>query len=79
MAGNIFDELKSQFSPQTVDVRGENAHAHAVRFLELLAKQVPEEEERKKLMATWMRSIKARDYKTFQRALKRYGGHREEG
>lgn len=79
MAGNIFEELKAKFSPKTVDIRGEDAHAHAVRFLELLAKQVPEEEDRKKLMATWMRSIKARDYKTFQRALKRYHRRREEG
>jgi hypothetical protein len=79
MTGNIFEELKSQFSSQTVDVRGENAHAVAVKFLELLAVQVPEEEERKKLMATWMRSVKARDYKTFQRALRRYHRRREEG
>jgi hypothetical protein len=79
MAGNIFDELKAQYSPQRVSVRGEEAHAHAVKFLELLTKQIPEEEERKKLMATWMRSIKERDYKKFQRALKRYHRRREAG
>jgi len=79
MAGNIFDELKAQFSPHRVGVRGEEAHAHAVKFLELLTKQIPEEEERKKLMATWMRSIKERDYKKFQRALKRYHRRREAG
>jgi hypothetical protein len=79
MTGNIFEELKSQFSPKTVDVRGENAHAMAVKFLELLTTQIPEDEECKKLMATWMRSIKDRDYKKFQRALKRYHRRREAG
>ncbi len=79
MSGNIFEELKGQFSPQTLDVRGENAHAAAVRFLELLQQQIPEEDERRKLMSTWMRSVKDKDYKKFQRALKRYHRRREEG
>lgn len=79
MTGNIFEQLKSQFSSKTVDVRGENAHAMAVMFLELLAQQIPEEEERKKLMLTWMRSVKDRDYKKFQKALARYHRRREAG
>ncbi len=79
MARNIFDELKAQFSPHTVSVRGEEAHAHAVKFLEMLHKQIPEEDERKKLMATWMRGVKDRDYKKFDRALKRYNRRREAG
>ena len=79
MARSIFEQLKEQFSPHTVGVRGEEAHAHAVKFLEMLAKQIPEEDERKKLMLTWMRSVKDRDYKKFERALKRYHRRREEG
>ena len=76
---NIFEELKAQFSPHTVDVRGDNAHAVAVKFLELLVQQIPEEDERRKLMSTWMRSVKDNDYKKFQRALRRYHRKREEG
>jgi hypothetical protein len=79
MSRNIFTELMSQFSPHTVSVRGEEAHAHAVKFLEMLAEQVPEEDERKKLMATWMRSIKERNYKKFERALSRYHRRRKAG
>jgi len=79
MTVSIFDQLKAQFSPHTVSVRGEEAHAHAVKFLEMLVAQVPEEDERKKLMATWMRSVKERDYKKFERALKRYHNRREAG
>lgn len=79
MTRSIFDELKDQFSPHTVGVRGEEAHAHAVKFLEMLNTQIPEDDERKKLMATWMRSIKERDYKKFERALKRYHRRRKAG
>jgi hypothetical protein len=75
----IFDELKATFSSNTVDVRGENAHAVAVKFLELLMSQIPEDEERRKLMSTWMRSVKDNDYKKFQRALRRYHRSRESG
>jgi hypothetical protein len=79
MQGDIFKQLMEQFSPHTMSVRGEEAHAHAVKFLELLVKQIPEEDERKKLMATWMRSVKDRDYKKFQRALSRYHKRRKAG
>lgn len=79
MARSIFEQLKDQFSPHTMGVRGEEAHAHAVKFLEMLATQIPEDDERRKLMATWMRSIKDRDYKKFERALKRYHKRREAG
>ncbi len=60
-------------------MRGENAHAVAVKFLSMLVEHIPEEDERKKLMATWMRSVRDNDYKKFQRALKRYHKRREEG
>ena len=79
MSTNVFEELKSQFSSQTVDVRGENAHAVAVKFLQLLLEQVPEEDERKKLMAAWMRSVRDNDYPKFRRALRRYHRRRDEG
>ena len=76
---SVFEELKSHFSAQSIDVRAENAHAVAVKFLTMLQEQIPEEEERKKLMATWMRSVKDNDYSKFKRALRRYHRRREEG
>ena len=79
MSRNIFDELMSQFSPHTVSVRGEEAHAHAVKFLDMLSEQITDEAECRKLMATWMRSIKDRDYKKFDRALRRYHRRRKAG
>ena len=69
---SIFEELKGQYSAQNVDVRGENAFAVAVKFLTLLQEQIPEDDERKKLMSTWMRAIKDNDYSKFKRALRRY-------
>ena len=79
MSKSVFEELKAQFSSHGIDVRGENAHAVAVKFLQMLVEQIPEDDERKKLMSTWMRSVKDNDYKKFQRALRRYHRTREEG
>ncbi len=64
------------FSPATLEVRGENAWGAAVRFLTLLQEQVPEEDERKKLMNAWVKSIREKDFKKFKRALRRYERHR---
>lgn len=78
MAQNFFDELSSMFSPATLEVRGENAWGVAVRFLTFLQEQVPEEDERKKLMNAWVKSIREKDYRKFKRALRRYQRQREE-
>lgn len=77
MSGRIFDELKESFLPSNLDVRGENAHGVAVKFLTKLQTQVPEEAERKKLMSSWVRSVVHNDYKIFRRALRRYKKRRE--
>jgi len=78
MRENIFEELKKSYSPIELDVRGENAHDVAVKFLTKLQTQVPEEDERKKLMSAWIRSIRDNDYKIFRRALRRYRKRRDE-
>ena len=78
MAKGFFDELNSMFSPATLEVRGENAWGVAVRFLTLLQEQVPEEDERKKLMNAWVKSLREKDIRKFKRALRRYQRHREE-
>lgn len=78
MAQSFFDELNGMFSAVSLEVRGENAWGVAVRFLSLLSEQVPEEEERKKLMNAWVKSIRDKDYRKFKRALRRYQRHREE-
>lgn len=72
MAKSVFEELNSMFSAQNLSTRGENAWAVSVKFLTMLQEQIPEEDERKKLMSTWMRAVKDKDYKKFERALKRY-------
>jgi len=72
MSKSVFEELNSMFSTQNVSVRGENAWAVAVKFLSLLQEQVPDEDEQKKLMFTWMRAVKDNDFKKFERALRRY-------
>lgn len=78
MAKSFFDEINEMFSAATLETRGENAWAVAVRFLTLLQDQVPEEDERKKLMNAWAKSVREKDFKKFKRALRRYQRHREE-
>ena len=79
MAKSFFDEINTMFSAPTLEARGENAHGVAVRFLTLLKEQVPEEDERKKLMNAWVKSIRDNDFRKFKRALRRYQRQREEG
>jgi hypothetical protein len=74
---SIYEQIHTLFSEPTVDVRGENAWGVAVKFLRLLEQQIEEEEERKKLMGAWMRSVRDNDYKKFQRALKKYRRQRD--
>lgn len=76
---SIFEQLSSLYSPKTLDVRGENAWGVAVKFLELLQQQIEDEDERRKLMNAWMKAVKDKDYKKFQRALRRYNRKRDEG
>ena len=78
MAQSFFDELNSMFSATSLETRGENAHGVAVRFLSLLAEQVPEEDERRKLMNAWVKSVRDKDYRKFKRALRKYKRHRDE-
>lgn len=79
MAKSFFDELNTMFSPATLEVRGENAWGVAVRFLTLLQEQVPEEDERRKLMNAWVKSLREKDIRKFKRALRRYQRQREAG
>jgi len=74
----FLDELNNIFSPATLNARGENAWAVAVKFLTLLQEQIPEDEERRKLMNAWMRSVKDKNYKKFSSALRRYERQRHE-
>jgi len=72
----FLDELNSLYSPTALDARGENAWGVAVKFLTLLQEQIPEDDERRKLMNAWMKSIKENDYRKFKRALNRYERNR---
>ena len=59
-------------------MRGENAWGAAVRFLSMLENAVPEEDARRKLMNSWVRSIRDKDYTKFNKALKRYNNKRND-
>lgn len=69
---SIFDELQASFKPIDLEVRAENAWHVAVKFLTLLQEEIEDDDERRKLMATWMRAVKDKDYPKFKKALKRY-------
>lgn len=65
-------ELNSLYEPTTLDVRAENAFGVAVRLFELVSRMIPEEVERKRLMAAWMKSVRDADFRKFRRVLRRY-------
>lgn len=65
-------ELNSFYEPVTLDVRAENAFGVAVRFFDLIQQMIPEEIERKKLMASWFKAVRDCDFKKFRRTLRRY-------
>jgi hypothetical protein len=65
-------ELNSLYEPVTLDVRAENAFGVAVKFFELINQMIPEEIERKKLMSSFMKSVRDSDFRKFRRTLKRY-------
>ncbi len=75
---SIFDELNNMYSTTDLDCRAENAWGVAVKFLQLLMDQIPEEEARKKLMSAWMKSVKENNYKKFRLALRRYERQKNE-
>ena len=65
-------ELNSLYEPTTLDVRAENAFGVAVKFFDLIAQMIPEEIERKRMMAQWFKAVRDSDFKKFRRALRRY-------
>jgi hypothetical protein len=65
-------ELNSLYEPTTLDVRAENAFGVAVKFFDLIAEMIPEDIERKRMMAQWFKSVRDSDFKKFRRALRRY-------
>lgn len=75
---SIFEELNSMYSPASVEGRGEDAWAAAVKFLTMLDEQIRDDDEKKKLMSAWMKSVKDNDFRKFKRALRRYNKKLEE-
>ena len=69
---SLLEELNSTFSASNLDMRGENAWGAAVRFLTMLDESVPDENDKRKLMNSWVRAIKDKDYSKFKKSLKRY-------
>ena len=75
---SLFKELNDMLSPMNIESRGENAWGVAVKFLRLLERSIPEDDERRRLMGAWMKSVKENDYKKFKRALNKYKRNRRE-
>lgn len=65
-------ELNALYEPVTLDVRAENAYGVAVKLFELIVQMIPEDEDRKRLMAAWFKSVRDSDFRKFRRVLKRY-------
>jgi hypothetical protein len=70
-------ELNSLYEPTTLDVRAENAFGVAVRFFDLINRMIPEEIERKRFMAAWVKSVRDSDFKKFRRILRRYDRNKQ--
>jgi hypothetical protein len=72
-------ELNSLYEPTTLDIRAENAFGVASKFFKMIDTMIPEEIERKRLMAAWVKAVKDSDYKKFRRVLKRYDRQKKIG
>lgn len=71
-------ELNSLYEPVTLDVRAENAYGVAVRLFELITRMIPEEDERKRLMASFFKAVKDSDFRKFRRTLRRYDKNKKD-
>ncbi len=77
--GWALQELNSLYEPTTLDIRAENAFGVAVRFFELIVRMIPEEIERKRLMASFFKSVRDSDFRKFHRTLRRYDRQKKLG
>lgn len=71
--------LQSMLQPRTVEIRAEVAHSSAINFLNLLRHEFPDENEYRRLMMNFLRSIKDNDFKKFRRVLQRAERDRKSG
>jgi hypothetical protein len=65
-------ELNSLYEPVTLDIRAENAYGVAVRLFDLITRMIPEDDDRKRLMAAFFKSVRDSDFRKFRRVLRRY-------
>jgi hypothetical protein len=65
-------ELANLYEPTTLDIRAENAFGVAIRFFQLIIKMIPEEEEQKKLISSWFKSVRDNDFRKFRKSLRKY-------
>ena len=68
---SLLDELKT-YSPLRMDIRAENAYAVAVKFFSMLETNIQDEEEFRRIMHAWFKAVRDKDFKKFQRAMRRY-------
>lgn len=70
---SLFDEL-SKFSGSGVETRAENALNVAVKFLELLHNEVPDDKAYDLMFKAWFRAVKDNDFGKFKRTYRKYIG-----
>ncbi len=63
--------LQNLYRPKTVSMRAEVAHTVALQFLNLLQEEFPDEEEYRRLMMNWLRSVKDKDFPKFLKVYRR--------
>ena len=70
--GGILQELDEMYSPRTLEDRASTSYGVSVKFFQLIESMIDTEEDQKRLMSAWFKSVRDKDFKKFTRALKRY-------
>jgi len=70
--GGILSDLNRTYSPVALEVRAENAFAMTGRLFQLIRQMIPDEEDQKRLISSWLKSSRDGDFKKFRRTLRRY-------
>lgn len=70
--GGVLQELDEMYEPVTLEVRADNAYWVAVRLFQLIEKMVGDTEDQRRLMSSWFKAVRDRDFKKFKRGLRRF-------
>jgi hypothetical protein len=77
--GWVLRELDALYSPVTLEIRAENAYGVANKLFDLIRQMIPNEDDQKRMMKYWLKSVVEADFRKFIKVLKRYDRAKDQG